>query len=211
MNQKSKDLKRTSHKSSTGGSAKDATKVLIGALAGAAAGSAIGAIFTKKGIEVRTQVSEGSKNAVKNLKNKVADVTENIADKYEAVKEKTADLIKKGKQKVRTSSDNTAHKSSESVGAKGKGSKILLGTLAVSVAGSIIWVFAAKKGIETRKHFGKSSKNMAKNLKEKITNIADDIADTYETAKEGAEDLIEQGKQKVEMPASQYDYRDDKA
>lgn len=211
MNLKSKELTKTANKSTASVNAKDVTKVITGALAGAAAGSVIAAVFTEKGMEVRTRVSESSKNMANNLKHKVSDVTENIAGKYEAAKESAADLIKKGKQKVGMSPRKTAHKSSAGAGTKGTGLKVLSGALAASIAGIIIWSFAAKKGVETRKRLGKGSKNMADNLKDKFTNLADGIADTYEAAKEGAEDLIEKGKQKIEMPASQTGYRDDKA
>lgn len=208
MNLQSEELTGSADKSTTSGNSKDLSKVLIGALAGAAAGSLIGGIFTEKGIEARMRVSEGSKNMAKNLKDKVSDISEGIADKYESAKESAADLIKKGKQKVGISSDNTAYKSSAGAGAKGTGSKVLLGALAASVAGSIIWSFATEKGIATRKRLGKDSKNMANNLKDKFADIADGIADTYETAKEGAADLIETGKQKVDMSSGQTAYMD---
>lgn len=186
-------------KSTTSGNSKDVSKVLTGALAGATAGSIIGGIFTKKGMEVRKQVSEGSKNMANNLKDKVSDITENIADKYEGAKESAAHLIKKGKRKVRIASNKIAHKSTAGADAKGTQTKVLLGALAASVAGAIIWSFAAEKGIETRKRLGKSSKNMANNLKDKFKDISDGVADTYKSAKEGASDLIEKGKQQIDI------------
>lgn len=207
MNSKSNELTGAAHKSTASGNSRDLSKVLLGALAGAAAGSIIGSLFTEKGIEIRMRVSEVSKNMANNFKDKATDITEGIADKYEAAKESAADLIKKGKQKVSIFSRNTAHKSTMSAGAKGTGFKVVLGASAASVAGLIIWSFAAEKGIETRKRLGKGSKKMANNLKGKFTNIADGIADTYEAAKEGAEDLIEKGRQHVDLSSGPTAYK----
>jgi len=214
----SKELSGASYRDATGGDRKDLSKVLIGALAGAVAGSIIAALFTEKGIEARKRVSEGSKNIANNLKDKVSDITEGIADKvsditegiadkYEAAKESAANLIEKGKQKVGISPDNTAYNDTANADAKGTGSKILLGALAVSVAGSIVWSFVSEKGIETRKRLGKGSKDIANNLKENFSNIADGIADTYEAAKEGAVDLIEKGKQQADMSSGSVAYK----
>lgn len=203
----SKELSGASYRDATGGDPKDLSKVLIGALAGAVAGSIIAALFTEKGIEARQRVSEGSKNIANNLKDKVSDITEGIADKYEAAKESAANLIEKGKQKVGISPDNPAYNDTANADANGTGSKILLGALAVSVAGSIVWSFVSEKGIETRKRLGKGSKDIANNLKENFSNIADGIADTYEAAKEGAVDLIEKGKQQADMSSGSVAYK----
>lgn len=200
MMSKSKELP-AGYKSTASGNSNDLSKLLIGALAGAAAGSIIAGLFTEKGIEARRHVSESSKNMAKNVKEKVADITEDIADKYEAAKEGAADLIEKGKQKVGILRDNTSYKGSAYTNTKDTGLKVVLGALAVSVAGSIIWSFATEKGIETRKNLGKGSKKIANNLKDKFSDIAGGIAETYETAKEGAVDLLEKGKQQIDIPS----------
>lgn len=205
MYTESKELSGNAYRDTASGDSKDLSKVLIGALAGAAAGSIVGGLFTEKGMEARRKVREGSKNIASNLKDKVADVKEGIADKYESAKESAADLIEKGKQKVGMSSRSTEYKSTaygDSVTyshEEGTTSKVLLGALAVSVAGAVIWSFATEKGKETRKRIGKGSKDMAANLKDKVSNIADGIADTYEAAKEGAVDLLEKGKQQADI------------
>lgn len=207
MNLESRDLSGATYRGNTSTDSNDLSKVLIGALAGAAAGSLIAGLFTEKGIETRKRVAEGSKNIANNLKHKVSDITEGIGDKYEAVKEGAADLIEKGKQKVGMTSGNTAYNSTAGANVKGSGSKVLLGALAVSLAGTVIWGFGTEKGNETRKRLGKNSKNMANNLKDKITDIADGIADKYEAAKEGAADLLEKAKQQNNMSSTNPTYK----
>ncbi|MEJ7677378.1 MAG: YtxH domain-containing protein [Segetibacter sp.] len=205
MNSESKEYSGTDYRGTTSTDSRDLTKVVIGALAGAAAGSLIAGLFTEKGIETRKRIGEGSRNIANNLKEKVSDITEGIADKYEATKEGAANLIEKGKQKVGMSSRNTAYEDTSD--AEGSQSKVLLGALAVSVAGLLIWGFATKKGTETRKRLGKNSKNIVNNLKDKFGDIADDIADKYEAAKEGAGDLIEKAKQQNDMSSGSTAYR----
>jgi len=205
MNVESRGLWETEY-GSTANTSNDLSKVLIGALAGAALGSLIGGAFTQKGIEIRSRASTGSKNIVNNVKNKVSNMAGTIADKYEATKENAADLIEKGKQKVGMSSENDAYTTNAiytgtaEADETGPGSKILLGVLIVSVASTIVLSFATEKGNETRKRVAKGSKNIANNLKDKVTNVAGDIAkgvsNTYQAAKEGAVDLLEKEKQK---------------
>ena len=208
METESKGLTGATYRQTTSTDSKDLSKVLFGALAGAAAGSIIGVVFTEKGIETRKRVGERSRNIANNLKDKVADLKENIADKYAATKEGAANLIEKGKQKVgMSSSGNTAYEGTTRTNLKDSGSKVLLGALAASVAGTIIWSFATEKGTETRKRLGKGSKNIASNLKEKLTNIADEVADKYQAAKEGAADLVERTKQQNNMSSGNNAYR----
>lgn len=217
------------YRGTTGANVNDTSKLMIGAIAGAVAGSLVAALFTEKGIETRRRLGEGSRNMANNFKGKFSDMTEGVADKYEAVKEGVADkyeavkegvaekyeavkegaanLIEKGKQKVGMSSGNTAYKDTTDTDPNDSGSKVLLGALAVSVAGAIIWSFASEKGIETRKRFTEGSKNMANNLKEKFSDISEKISDTYEAAKEGASDLIEKGKQRDDMSSGNSAYR----
>lgn len=207
MNSETKRYSGAAYRGTTNGDLKDVYRVVIGALAGAAAGSLIGGLFTEKGIETRKKLGEGSRNLANNLKDKVSDIKEGIADKYEATKEGAANLIEKGKQKVGMSPAPGAYMDTTEADAKGSKSKVLLGVLAVSVAGTLIWGFATEKGKETRKRIGKGSKNIASNLKDKVTNIADGIADTYEAAKEGAADLLEKGKQNVDLSSGSNAYR----
>lgn len=207
MNSKSKEFRGTAYSGYTSSDSKDLTKVLIGALAGAAAGSIIGGLFTEKGIEARRRVGESSKNIANNLKEKVSDIKEGITEKYEAVKESASDLIQKGKRKAGMSGGNTAYRGWAESDAKGSGTKVLLGALAVSVAGTVIWSFATEKGNQTRKRLGKNSKNIANTVKEKLSDIADGIADTYETAKEGAGDLLEKRNQQGDTPSGSTAYR----
>lgn len=79
------------------------------------------------------------------------------------------------------------------------GSKVLLGVLAGAATGAILGVlFAPEKGGETRRKLGESSKDIAGNLKEKFGELVDGIAEKYETAREGAADLIKKGKNKMD-------------
>lgn len=83
------------------------------------------------------------------------------------------------------------------------GSKVLLGILAGAATGAILGVlFAPDRGMETRRKIGETSRDLASNLKEKASGFVDTVADKYETAKESASDLIEQGKQKAGSLAS---------
>lgn len=207
METESKGLSGATYRQTTSTKSKDLSKVLFGALAGAAAGSIVGVLFTEKGIETRKRLGESSRNMASNLKDKVSDITEGIADKYAATKEGAANLIEKGKQKVGMSSGNVGYKSSNGTASKQTGSKVLIGALAASVAGTVIWGFATEKGNETRKRLGKGSKNIASNLKEKLSNIADEVADKYQAAKEGAADLVEKTKQQNNMSSGNTAYR----
>src|SRR5215210_8448260 len=58
-------------------------------------------------------------------------------------------------------------------------SKVLFGALAGAAAGSIIGVLFTEKGIETRKRLGEGTRNMASNLKDKVSDITAGIADKY--------------------------------
>jgi gas vesicle protein len=184
----------------TGPPRSDLSKVLIGAAAGAAAGSLVAGLFTQKGVQVRSRISESSKSFA-NIKDKVAEIGEGIADKYEATKEGASDLLEKGKQKVGLSHTNEpAYLKTEDD--SNAGSKILLGALIVSVASTIVWSFATEKGNETRKNIAKSGKNFASTFKEKVADLAENVAEQYEAAKEGAIDLLEQERQKGNFPRS---------
>lgn len=207
MNFESKELPGDTYRSTTSSNSKDLSKVLIGTLAEAAAGSIIAGLSTEKGMETRKRVSESSKNISNNLKDKVSGIKVGIADKYEAAKEGAAHLIEKGKQKVGISQGNNAYKGTTNTNEKGTGSKVLLGALAASVAGMIIWSLVTEKGKKTRKRIGKGSKNMTTNLKEKFSNLSDGIADTFKAAKEGAADLLERQKQQADISSGGTAYK----
>ena len=211
MSTRSENMSGFGYEETENTGSKDLYKVLIGAIAGAAAGSLIAGSFTQKGVELRNRVGESSKNMASNLtsnlKDKVSDISEVVADKFEAVKESAADLIEKGKEKIgRVSSSNAyssnmAYTSAEETDGGGSGPQILLGALIVSVAATIVWSFATEKGNETRRRIAKSSKNMSGSFKDQVLSAAGDIkevlTDVYESAKEGAADLIEQGEQRL--------------
>lgn len=78
------------------------------------------------------------------------------------------------------------------------GTKVLLGVLAGAAAGAILGVlFAPDKGVETRRRVSEGGRDVASNLKDKFSDLVDGIADRYESAREGATDLLEKGRQKV--------------
>ena len=85
------------------------------------------------------------------------------------------------------------------------GSKVLLGVLAGAAAGAVLGVlFAADRGVETRRKLGEGSKDIASNLKDKFSDLVDGIADKYESAREGASDLINKGKEKASSIAESF-------
>ena len=80
------------------------------------------------------------------------------------------------------------------------GSKVLLGVLAGAATGAILGVlFAPDKGPETRRRLSEGSRDVANNLKDRFSDLVDNIAEKYESAREGATDLVEKGKQAVGM------------
>ncbi|MCW3113602.1 MAG: hypothetical protein JWR18_1998 [Segetibacter sp.] len=78
------------------------------------------------------------------------------------------------------------------------GSKVLLGVLAGAATGAILGVlFAPDKGDETRRRISEGSRDVTENLKTKFGEFVDGLADRYETVKESATDLLDQGRQKA--------------
>ncbi|MDQ6815173.1 MAG: YtxH domain-containing protein [Bacteroidota bacterium] len=78
------------------------------------------------------------------------------------------------------------------------GSKVLLGVLAGAATGAILGVlFAPDKGDETRRRISEGSRDVTENLKAKFGEFVDGLADRYETVKDSATDLLDQGKQKA--------------
>ncbi|MCW3082076.1 YtxH domain-containing protein [Segetibacter sp.] len=83
------------------------------------------------------------------------------------------------------------------------GSKVLLGVLAGAATGAILGVlFAPDKGDETRRRISEGSRDVTENLKNKFGEFVDGLADRYETVKESATDLIDQGRQKASSVVS---------
>ncbi len=213
MNYDSRDFDDDYYGTSYTDNKKDANKIIIGALAGAAVGSLVAGAFTPKGVEIRHRAAQGGRKIANNLKHKVADVKDAVVNKFESVKEGATNLIEKGKQKVGMSASRTSYGGrpayASSAGyttnqlyttqgtSNGTGKKVLLGALIASIAGTVIWSFATEKGKDTRKRLVKGSKNMASNLKEKASHVKEVLADTYEAAKEGANDLIAQEQQRA--------------
>lgn len=191
----------------------DITKVVIGALAGAAVGSLVAGAFTEKGVEIRHKVGKKGKKVADNLKNKVSDISHSVTDKFQSAKYSAADLLQKGKQKVGIKSKsptygiNTAYAGNtaytvnngyyDNHESNGTGKKVLAGALIASVAGLVIWGLATEKGKKTTKSLVSKSKDLAGDLKEKASHLKEVVADVYESAKEGANELIEQEKQRT--------------
>lgn len=77
-------------------------------------------------------------------------------------------------------------------------SKVLLGVLAGAATGAILGVlFAPEKGEETRRRLSEGSRELTSNLNERLRNFMDTALDEFETLKESATGLIEQGKTKA--------------
>ncbi|HEX8279068.1 MAG TPA: YtxH domain-containing protein [Segetibacter sp.] len=78
------------------------------------------------------------------------------------------------------------------------GSKVLLGVLAGAATGAILGVlFAPDKGEETRRRISEGSKDVTDNLKTKFGEFVDGLAERYDSVKETATDLLDQGRQKA--------------
>jgi gas vesicle protein len=78
------------------------------------------------------------------------------------------------------------------------GSKVLLGVLAGAATGAILGVlFAPERGEDTRRKISEGSREVTDNLKTKFGEFVDGLADRYETVKESATDLLDQGRQKA--------------
>jgi len=188
----------------SGTQSSDVTKILVGLLAGAAIGSLVGSAFTQKGTDIRNRIADSGSDFAGNIKEKLSNLTDAAADKYEAAKTAATDLIDKGKQKVRsfgTTKDDRLNADSSDMETNGIGGPgILLGALIVSVASTIVWSFATERGNQTRRRIADGSRDLANNVKDKVStvagNIAHGISNTYQSAKEGAVDLLEKEKNK---------------
>jgi gas vesicle protein len=73
--------------------------------------------------------------------------------------------------------------------------KILLGVIIGATVGAVLGVlFAPAKGSVTKKRIARSGTAYAEDVKEKFNEYIDAITEEYDTIKEGAMDLVNNGK-----------------
>lgn len=201
MNTETQDYNYTGYSSTGSNHQSDLKKVLIGALAGVAVGSLIGGLYTEKGIEARTRVSQGGRKIANDIKEKASDLTEGIkdkvsnvttpiVDKYQSTKKAATKLFAKGKSDKSTSHFQGNYSSTDDDVEISK-TKVILSLLALALAGAATWSFTTPKGKETRKRLAQSSKDVAGTIKVKATKLAGELKEAYEDAKEGSEQLME--------------------
>jgi gas vesicle protein len=80
--------------------------------------------------------------------------------------------------------------------------KILLGVVAGAAAGTILGLLIAPgKGSATRKRIARTGSEYAAEAKDKFNEYIDAVTGEYDTAKEGAMDVVSKGKEKVASAA----------
>jgi gas vesicle protein len=78
------------------------------------------------------------------------------------------------------------------------GPKVLLGALAGAAAGALVaGLFATEEGAQKRRQLSQGSKDLKKKLKGKLGDVKTSIAETYDTVKQSATDLLEENKGKA--------------
>ena len=83
-------------------------------------------------------------------------------------------------------------------------SKIFTGVLIGAAAGAVLGIlFAPEKGSDTRKKISKKSSDLKESLKTKFNDLVDGIADQIENAKGEADNMMEEGKEKLASAKSQ--------
>ena len=81
-----------------------------------------------------------------------------------------------------------------------KAQKVILVTLASAAVGAALGIlFAPEKGSEVRRRIAKKGKDYADELGEKANEFIDGITEKYETVKEDALRMTENGKRKAEQ------------
>jgi gas vesicle protein len=77
--------------------------------------------------------------------------------------------------------------------------KVILGVLAGLAVGTMLGVlFAPNKGTDTRKKITKKGEDYVDTIKEKFSEFLDGITDRFEKAKEEGEEMVSNGKAKLE-------------
>ncbi len=179
----------------------DGKKILLGALAGAAVGSLVGSLFTKKGVETRSRISNRSKKIASNIQDQAADITSNlkdkvagigeqITDKLETSKEVAVKVFKKNKSKGSNNTYSNQYSTYQDETVEISTAKVLLALLGAASVGTAVWSLTTDKGKQTRKRVVSSSMEIAGNLKEQVTGLAQGLSEKYKDAKQGAEDLL---------------------
>ena len=85
-----------------------------------------------------------------------------------------------------------------------KSSNIITGVLIGAAAGTILGIlFAPEKGKDTREKLRRKGADLKDNLKGRINDLVDGIADEIENAKSEAENKLDQGMGKVADAKSQ--------
>lgn len=83
-------------------------------------------------------------------------------------------------------------------------SKIITGVLIGAAAGAVLGIlFAPDKGSDTREKISKKGTDFTDTLKTKINDLVNGIADHFENAKNEAENMVEEGKEKIASAKSQ--------
>ncbi|MEI9956176.1 MAG: YtxH domain-containing protein [Ferruginibacter sp.] len=79
------------------------SKLITGILAGAAVGAILGILFAPdKGASTRKKIARKSTDITDAIKNGFTTMTDAITNKYENIKEDTAEVLEKGKEKLQT-------------------------------------------------------------------------------------------------------------
>jgi gas vesicle protein len=77
-------------------------------------------------------------------------------------------------------------------------SKVITGLFIGAAAGAVLGVlFAPDKGSNTRKKIAKRGNDFAGELKDKFSDLVDDVAAKFESAQDEADELAETGKKKM--------------
>ena len=82
-------------------------KLITGILAGAATGAILGILFAPdKGTETRKKIAKKSNDITDAIKNGFTTMSDAITSKYESIKEDTAEILEKGKERLHNAKDD---------------------------------------------------------------------------------------------------------